>query len=760
MVALKRRLPLSRELRALGATLRSPAPYAVFGLALLILALAYQVRPSYHLAPGKTDGAFWSHINDCETDPNTKQTYRWTTGASTLTLPGIGGGSYRVSLALNGSRPPGQPAPQVRVRAGDTLLADWQPAAALQSYDLTISTAAVSDGNLQLTLDTPNAFLENPADPEHGRTLGVVLYSVDVIPEGGGWVIPPLGTVVPLALAAALLALLLGMLGWGSGAVRAGGLAGAVAAAGFLLGDRLFLTPVAGLLPVSLLGVGGLLLVLGPLWRALYRAGGIVWPVGEQRGLLGLFAATWVIRLAGQLHPQIAIIDLIFHQHRFQSVLDGQLLFQIQSGEWGGHYTFYLPTPYVLMLPLQALLNDQLLTIRLFTVTLDSLSVFLVYYLAKRAFGDGRAGLLAAALSVSFPIAVLPFSWGITANLFGQFTGLAALTLIVGLYDRLPRPGPWLLLTAVLTLALLSHPGSVQLTGLTVGGLIGVWAWRAWRPRRRPHPPTPTPTKGGGADDITLLAQPLPPIPSPTKGGRADEVLPSSLRGEVRDVDDVNLPSFRRGGVGGEVSARAPWLALVAALLVAGGLAWFGYYQHFAAGQLQTLGEIRTERAVQAQLHGWSIKTGGEVNDASLGLRQRILTDQAQWLPAVAQDFAAEAWAYFHTLPLLLAPLGFWAACRPRSPADPTAPARRRMLAAAGVWAVVGVAYAIIGAAANLYVRYPLFLAPLVALGSGLFLSALWDRGRGGRLLVILFLAATVAEGVVFWYVRILYANK
>ncbi|MDQ2807759.1 MAG: hypothetical protein M3Z04_12755 [Chloroflexota bacterium] len=751
MVALKRRLPPARELRALGATLRSPAPYAVFALALLILTLAYQVRPSYHLAPGKTDGAFWSHINDRETDPNTQQTYRWTTAASTLLLPGVGRGDYLLRLDLSGARPPGQPGPFFwPTYMADVSVASTSPVLpahrTVLEYHLTadhVQTPTTSplqsidtmpDGNLRVTLHTGNPF-SPPGDP---RTLGVVVYSVDVIPEGSGWVLPPLGTVLPLALAAALLALVLGLLGWGPAGVRAGGLVGAVAVAGFLLGDRLFLTPLAGLLPVLLLGAGGLLLVLGPLWRALYRAGGIAWPACEQRGLLGLFAATWLIRLAGQLHPQIAIIDLIFHQHRFQSVLDGQLLFQIQSDEWGGRYTFYLPTPYVLMLPLQALLNDQLLTLRLFTVTLDSLSVFLVYYLAKRAFGDGRAGLLAAVLSVSFPIAILPFSWGITANLFGQFTGLAAITLLVGLYDRLTRPGPWLLLTVVLTLALLSHPGSVQLTGLTVGGLIVVWGRRAWWPRRRPLPPTPSPTKGGGADG-----------------------LPPSLKGRgVGGADNANLPSLRRGGVGGEVGARAPWIALVAALLVAGGLAWFGYYQHFAAAQLQTLGEIRIERATEAQLHGWSIKTGGEVNDASIGLRQRILTDRAQWLPVVAQDFAAEAWAYFHTLPLLLAPLGFWIARRPRDPADPTAVVRRRMLAAAAVWAAVGVAYAIIGAAANLYVRYPLFLAPLVALGSGLFLSALWDRGRGGRLLAILFLTATVAEGLLFWYIRILYANK
>ena len=106
-------------------------------------------------------------------------------------------------------------------------------------------------------------------------------------------------------------------------------------------------------------------------------------------------------RLAGQLHPQTVVIDLIFHQHNLERVLGGRLLFTIASDEWGGRQTFYLPTPYIFMAPLQWLLNDELLTIRLFTVALDTLGVFLVYYLAKRAFGDGRAGLLAAGLLVT-----------------------------------------------------------------------------------------------------------------------------------------------------------------------------------------------------------------------------------------------------------------------------------------------------------------------------------------------------------------------
>jgi hypothetical protein len=82
------------------------------------------------------------------------------------------------------------------------------------------------------------------------------------------------------------------------------------------------------------------------------------------------------------------------------------------------------------------------------------------------------------------------------------------------------------------------------------------------------------------------------------------------------------------------------------------------------------------------------------------------------------------------------------------------------MLAAAGVWAAVVAAYAIVGALANLYVRYPLWLAPLVALGGGLLFSALAGRGRWGRWLVAALMIATVVQALAFWYMRIMFANK
>ncbi len=130
-----RRLPLSRELIALGRTLARPAALlTVVALSLLVVALAYQVRPGYALQAGsKTDAPFWQHVNDGEQEPATKATYRWTTDVSTLVLPGVGAGAYTVQLDLSGSRPAGFPAPVVDVLAGGQVLATLQPAPARQT---------------------------------------------------------------------------------------------------------------------------------------------------------------------------------------------------------------------------------------------------------------------------------------------------------------------------------------------------------------------------------------------------------------------------------------------------------------------------------------------------------------------------------------------------------------------------------------------------------------------------------------------------
>jgi hypothetical protein len=214
----------------------------------------------------------------------------------------------------------------------------------------------------------------------------------------------------------------------------------------------------------------------GLLLAWVMRVSRTAWSRIERRLLLTLALVVFTLRLAGQLHPQIFIVDLIFHSHRFDTVRSGQLLFTIKSAEWGGHDTFYLPTAYIFMLPLQWLLDNQLLVIKLLTVGLSTLGAFLVYYIARRTLRDGRAGLIAASLYLTMPLAVLPFSWGITTNIFGEFFALLALAVLVTHYRSFTpaRPAFWVLLFALL-MALLSHPGVVQLTGVAFTLIILLW---------------------------------------------------------------------------------------------------------------------------------------------------------------------------------------------------------------------------------------------------------------------------------------------
>src|SRR6476469_411918 len=137
-----RSAPLTRELRALGQTLRSPAPYTVFVWALVILGLAYQARPRYAVDVGsRTDLAFWNGVNGGEKDA-TGATFRWTGASSALTLPGVGSGAYRLRLDLNGARPPGFPAPELVVEAGGQTLTTLRPEPTRKAYDVAVPASA------------------------------------------------------------------------------------------------------------------------------------------------------------------------------------------------------------------------------------------------------------------------------------------------------------------------------------------------------------------------------------------------------------------------------------------------------------------------------------------------------------------------------------------------------------------------------------------------------------------------------------------
>jgi hypothetical protein len=76
------------------------------------------------------------------------------------------------------------------------------------------------------------------------------------------------------------------------------------------------------------------------------------------------------------------------------------------------------------------------------------------------------------------------------------------------------------------------------------------------------------------------------------------------------------------------------------------------------------------------------------------------------------------------------------------------------------VWLVVAAIMLVVGIVARLYVRYPLFALPAVALGSGVALAWLVRRWRWGWIAAALLLAFSAVSTLLMWYDRIVYAFK
>lgn len=676
----------------------APGIFAGVLLTAILSVATYQVRPTYAVPiGGPTDLLLVRGFNSPEALPGTPpQPFRWSKEDSYITFRDAGRQDFNVTLTASGYRPAGAPPPHMTIDAGGATLVDVVPAPQPTNYTFSVPSDAVKDGTLLIHLHTSTFVPQNDPNP---RTLGVMVLGVLVEPGANtdSYIEPPARVVVGLVAASALLGALAALLGWGWIAVAIGACLPGLFGSWLLVADRMWLT--SGRWYEAWLEA----LLVGAVFAGLAAAGGALlcrltrrqWPIMERRLLLTILLLTFAVRLAGQLHPLISIVDLSFHAHRFDTVQSGQWLFTIKSAEWGGHDTFYLPTAYIFMLPLQRLLNDEFLVIKLLTVACGTVGAALVYVIARRVLQSGEAGIIAALLYVVMPISILPYSWGITTNIFGECFALAAFAVLVTNYKQLrPTALPFWAFLGCLLLALLSHPGVVQLAGLAFGLIALLWLF-------------------------------------------------------VRRYRDIEV--------------RRAWLAgawAMLALALAAVLSYGVYYVHFAADMLNTLGQIRAERAAQAKVRGLHLLVGGSVSDKGLGLIVQYVENRRDWLVLGLRGFWNEASAYYKVWPLAASALGFLTIWPARYANSRQADGRRKLALAALGWAGAVLIYAVIGWTVNLYVRYSLFALPVVALGGAALLARLSARSRSGAVLVCLLLAFFAFNMLSLWHDRISYAFK
>ncbi|HET6263019.1 MAG TPA: hypothetical protein VFG99_12395 [Chloroflexia bacterium] len=188
-------------------------------------------------------------------------------------------------------------------------------------------------------------------------------------------------------------------------------------------------------------------------------------------------------------------------------------------------------------------------------------------------------------------------------------------------------------------------------------------------------------------------------------------------------------------------------LAIAAAFLLAGGLAFALYYSHYTG----SFGEAAYTRADRVSELGETISNLGDINGilnmARLTLYHGVLSD-------------------YGVVPLLLAPLGLVLLFRKRGASRQDAPPPTDLEEAQAerfrwtllVWMLVGVLFLVISLLTALPIRPMLFIWPMVALLSGLALSAFLEGTQAGKTNATLravatgaLLAALASMSLYFW---------
>ena len=399
--------------------------------------------------------------------------FRWLSDIGEIVVPDAPGNStWTATLRLSGERPPGAQPPPVEVRADGLLVAHFDTIEAFKDYSFRFTRPIFPAEDLRLTITS--ATFDPPGDLDN-RPLGVALDDVTLTPERDGAGEP---YIFPLAYAATALALLGGLAGLlGFLGLRPRPVATIILAAlaGILAGQLAqpdLSASYFGALLFILVAVIVVTLALRPLVGRLFAAGGVALSPRDEGLLCGIFAFGAGCHLAGVFFPGFGAHDIIFQTHRVEDILRGNFLLSTISSEWGYRRTPYPPALYILVAPFAALTNgllrDTALPLRLLPPLIDATSVFLIAYLLRRCRVPEPAPLLAAATYTLIPATYQLLWWGFYSNLFGQWATLAVVTLAVAHYTDLTRPKFFAALTVLLSLALLSHPGTFVLTLIAV----------------------------------------------------------------------------------------------------------------------------------------------------------------------------------------------------------------------------------------------------------------------------------------------------
>ncbi len=441
------------------------------------------------------------------------RTYRWSSDASQVLLPGLGRGAWGLSMTVVTAHPDDTPV-EARVLANDRLLATIPDSNQTRRIHLLVPASAAPAGDLEITL-LANTY-EDP------RPLGIFVADMNIAPVGGS---PALRVALPPwgALAASLISVLgvyacLSLLVADAGARRwswlpALGALAVIAAGGWALAFHRFptgfmLLPLAGMAIWSLI----LLLLLRPFTIWLFRiAGTPVAAAGRAPSFVNLlllvFFVSYWFKVGGMLYPYFIAIDVQWHMDRARWILDGQLplLYGTSSplnestmptAEWGEERPVIPYSPYYHMFAASLAILPFPLTFsaNMVSVLLDSLRLIMIALIARKISLGERSALFAALMYAVMPVTFLLHAWGNVPTTGGLWLTLLVITFILVGWEHLHKRLPMVLLSVfILATFLLYTVTGVFMGVFLVGFTIIVWLaarqgpeWRALLPGLKP----------------------------------------------------------------------------------------------------------------------------------------------------------------------------------------------------------------------------------------------------------------------------------
>lgn len=446
---------------------------AAAGVAALIL--LYSLSPRLTLDMDRNASAVVSGLYDAERAG--QDTFAWTGRHATLTLRGLDRRSdWSCSIRLRGGRADESTLPEVVVSVDGVIAGTFPTANEYRDVEVTIPSRHAESGNRSggttVTLTSSTAFVPGPTDK---RTLGVMVDRWTCAPKTAGFFRPPPGALSAAAIGGAAFGAAFAIAGLSLAAALSGAALLALAQAVPLAWEfGMFTAYPNRALWLSLWTALLLVVAVRGTERALGR------PLTDEARLVTVFTfAVLYLKLLVLLHPSKLPVDVIFHAHRLEWVLDGRYYFT-QPMPSGVQFPYAIGL-YVFAAPWSVLTRDYVLLLRVVVSAAEAAGAVLVYLLVSRVWRDRFAGAIAAIL---FHFVPRTFEIVGNANMTNAFAqSLALATLSAAVLWPLKR-GQWMqaaALTLLTAWALLSHISTFTLLGGILLTLAALYWFRHMR---------------------------------------------------------------------------------------------------------------------------------------------------------------------------------------------------------------------------------------------------------------------------------------